>query len=122
MKAGFIQTPRIRENQENVEAALKEIESLDADLVVLPELFSTGYQFRTKEEALCYRAVDGIRRRRRRAAKKRRYIVAGFAEKSGKRPTTHLCSSGPGVLSVYTGRRTLLERKNIFSRGTRPPL
>lgn len=123
MKAGFIQThPDFGRIRENVEAALKEIDSLDADLVVLPELFSTGYQFRTKEEALkLSEPVDGgyaAGRLSEAAKKKKIHIVAGFAEKAGKKTYNSSMLIGPrGVVGVYRKAHLFWNEKKIFSRG-----
>jgi len=123
MKAGFIQTrPEFGRIKENVEAAIKEMDSLDAGLVVLPELFSTGYQFRTREEALkLAEPVDGgyaAGRLSEAAKKKKIHIVAGFAEKAGKKVYNSSMLVGPrGVVGVYRKAHLFWDEKKIFSRG-----
>ena len=45
MKIGFIQnSPKFGEVEGNVRLALRNIKRLEADLIVLPELFNTGLQ------------------------------------------------------------------------------
>ena len=51
MRAGFVQiNSRILDVEGNVDRALKLIGSKKADLIVIPELFSSGYNFRTRKE------------------------------------------------------------------------
>lgn len=53
MKVGFLQTsPFFGKKDENIERAVIMIQSLQADLIVLPELFNTGYQFASREEVI----------------------------------------------------------------------
>ena len=123
MKAGFVQThPEFGRIRENVEAAVNEIEYLDSSLVVLPELFSTGYQFRTKEEAFkLSEPVDGgyaAGRLVETARKKKIHIVAGFAERAGKRVYNSSMLVGPrGVVGVYRKAHLFWDEKKIFSKG-----
>jgi hypothetical protein len=52
MKAGFIQfDPIFGEVKINIEKATRLIEPLDADVIVLPEFFNTGYLFTSQQEA-----------------------------------------------------------------------
>ncbi len=52
MKVGYIQTnPIFGEKEQNFNEIVKLISNLKADLIVLPELFATGYTFISKEEA-----------------------------------------------------------------------
>jgi predicted amidohydrolase len=90
MKAGFVQfEPVFGEVGANIAKAERLIEELDAELVVLPELFNTGYVFTSREEALqlaeevpegrTTEALCTIARR------KNIHIVAGLCEKEGDR-------------------------------------
>jgi predicted amidohydrolase len=88
MKIGYLQiNPRFLRVEENVGRALKALEKTQSDLVVLPELFSTGYVFRSKAEVRrgaeraaggpTVRALTDFARRRGMA------VAAGIAERSG---------------------------------------
>jgi predicted amidohydrolase len=51
VKIGFFQSfPQLGRKDENVEKAISSIRGAKADLLVLPELFSTGYLFENEEE------------------------------------------------------------------------
>lgn len=52
MKASFIQLdPVFGEIEGNIKKALTLIDGADADIIVLPELFNTGYLITSREEA-----------------------------------------------------------------------
>lgn len=124
MKAGFIQTsPVFGRVRENVEDAVKRIKALDADLVVLPELFSTGYQFRTRAEALklAEEAPGGyaVTRLIDIAREKKVYIVAGLAERVGGKVYNSSVLVGPrnGLVGTYRKAHLFWNEKKIFSAG-----
>jgi predicted amidohydrolase len=86
MKAGFIQFSPVFGNVDaNIEKASSMMEKADAELMVLPELFNTGYLFISLKEVAAVaeeipagkttRALSAIARR------KKINIVAGIAEK-----------------------------------------
>ncbi|MFH1721191.1 MAG: nitrilase-related carbon-nitrogen hydrolase [Candidatus Altiarchaeota archaeon] len=51
MKVGFIQTdPGFMRVEDNVVSVVEKIKSVDADLLVLPEMFNTGYNFEKRED------------------------------------------------------------------------
>ena len=51
MRVSFLQTyPIFGKIKDNVEKVFDRINSTDANLFVLPELFNTGYQFKSKKE------------------------------------------------------------------------
>lgn len=123
MKVGFIQTlPSFGEIKLNVERAVKKINSLDAGLVVLPELFSTGYQFRSKAELLkLAEPAEGgyaIGRLIETAKAKKMFIAAGFAERAGKKAYNSSALVGPkGLVGVYRKAHLFWNEKKIFSPG-----
>ena len=126
MKVAFIQTdPVFGDVEGNVAAAVKKIKSLGADLIVLPELFNTGYQFRTKKEALAYAeaAPSGYTTSRliEAARSTGTFIVAGIAEKAGRRVYNSSVLVGPGgLISVYRKAHLFSDEKRIFSPGDTP--
>ncbi|MBI5970795.1 MAG: acyltransferase [Deltaproteobacteria bacterium] len=126
MKAAFIQTaPVFGDIEANVEGAIKKSLSLGADIVVLPELFSTGYQFRSRAEALKLSedAKDGLASVRliETAKKARCHIVAGIAEKAGDRVYNSAVLIGPkGLIAVYRKAHLFWNEKKIFSPGNTP--
>jgi len=123
MKAAFVQTsPVFGEIRRNVDAAVRRINRLDAGLIVLPELFSTGYQFRSRAEALSlaedpatgYAATRLIEA----AAEKRAFIVAGIAERSSKRVYNSSILVGPrGLVGLYRKTHLFSNEKKIFAPG-----
>ncbi len=130
MKAGFVQTsPRFGDIQWNVDDAVERIRALcrstGVALVVLPELFSTGYQFRSAKEA--YALAEDARRGY--AAKRLGevgkelgvFIVAGFAERSGKKVYNSAALIGPrGHVGTYRKAHLFWNEKKIFSPGDTP--
>lgn len=130
MKAGFVQTsPRFGDIQRNVDGAVETTRALcrstGAALVVLPELFSTGYQFRSAKEALILAedAVDGYAAKRLAEAAKDLgvFIVAGFAERAGNKVYNSAVLIGPkGHVGTYRKAHLFWNEKKIFSPGDTP--
>lgn len=123
MRLGIYQfNPRfgaVSENLDRIEGALKDA---DADLVVLPELCTTGYQFRDAREAfdLAEPVPDGesTRRLEKLAKQKDMFIVAGLAEKSGKNCYNSAVLIGPdGVVGVYRKIHLFYLEKEHFLTG-----
>jgi len=126
MKAAFVQTsPVFGDIEANVEEAVNKISSLGADLVVLPELFSTGYQFKSRGEALklsedAKRGFASVRLGET-AKKARCHIVAGIAERAGGRVYNSAILVGPkGFIAVYRKAHLFWNEKKIFSPGDTP--
>jgi len=126
MKVGFIQTdPVFGEVTDNVAVALKEIKTLGAELVVLPELFSTGYQFRSKAEAmaLAEEVPDGPTTKALvdTASASGTIIVAGILERSGKKLfNSSVLVSPDGFVALYRKAHLFWREKNIFTPGDTP--
>ena len=125
MKVGFLQTfPIFGEKQENVNNAVLKIKQLNADLVVLPELFNTGYQFTSKEEVLAF-AEEVPKGQTTQAlitlAKERRvYIVAGLAERENGRFYNSAVFVGPeGFIGCYRKLHLFYNEKKWFESGNR---
>ncbi len=111
--------------EENIEAALEFIPN-DCDLAVMPELFSTGYQFRDKTEAvgltedLTGNAEPGSATKRltRAASESGTTIVAGLAEKDGDRLFNSSVLFRPdGSREIYRKVHLFMDEKSIFTPG-----
>jgi predicted amidohydrolase len=98
--------PRFGNIEANRKTVLEALETVDADLMVLPELPFTGYTFRGRKELASLsedpsrsdtvEALVSICRR------KRMYVVTGFAERSGPNLFNASLLIGPrGLLRTY---------------------
>lgn len=129
MKLAFLQTrPVFGDVKGNVERAVKKILALRADLVVLPELFSTGYQFSSMIEArAAAEDVPGGFTTERLAEAARAggvYIVAGIAERAGTRVYNTAVLIGPGgargagaIIGKYRKAHLFWDEKRFFAAG-----
>ncbi len=123
MKVGIYQShPEFGQVEKNVRKALEDLEPVDADLVVLPELFNTGYQFVSREEALelseeipagktCRAMMDlGF--------SKGVFLVFGLAEREGERIYNSAAVTGPGgFVGTYRKAHLFAEEKDLFDPG-----
>ncbi|MBU8871110.1 MAG: hypothetical protein KOO60_09650 [Gemmatimonadales bacterium] len=126
VKAATIQTsPVFGAIQENLHTALDLIPK-NCDLVVLPELFATGYQFISRQEALavaedvtCRKGDNPIcDRLDSLAAERNMTIVAGLAERSGDSLFNSSVLFHPdGSHGVYRKVHLFLDEKLIFDPG-----
>ncbi|MBI5561088.1 MAG: acyltransferase [Deltaproteobacteria bacterium] len=129
MKVAFIQTsPEFGRIEENVESVLRNIRSpglRGVDLIVLPELFSTGYQFKSKREclALAERVPEGYASGKliEAALRNKFHIVFGIAEREGGKTYNSAALAGPGgFIGVYRKAHLFCNEKKIFSPGNTP--
>ncbi len=124
--AGFVQTdPVFGRVAENVEAAVREIENLGAGLVVLPELFSTGYQFCSRAEAMdLAEEIPGgptTGALMDAASRTGTIIAAGLLEKDGERLFNSAVLVSPeGFVGLYRKAHLFWREKNIFTPGDTP--
>lgn len=126
MRIGFYQFyPRFGAKEENLSTIEAALSGLKADLLVLPELCTTGYLFASREElfALAEPLPEGrtIKRLRKAAKRNRISLVVGVAERTQKQlfnSAVLLTKDG----SIYTYRKThlFLHEKELFSPGDTP--
>ena len=122
MKVGYIQTsPLFGEKQKNLDAVGVQLTGIKADLVVLPELFATGYAFASTSEAeslsedtegptslfLCQKSRETGST-----------IVAGFIERSdGCLYNSSMIVSLGKVIGTYRKLHLFNKEKLFFSPG-----
>jgi predicted amidohydrolase len=125
-RVAFVQgRPRFGRTAENLDRGLGLAARVEADLVVLPELWSSGYVFSTRAEvrALAEDAASGATARALAAAAKRekRHFVAGFPEISRGRFYNSALLVGPrGVRAVYRKLHLFERERHWFSPGDLP--
>ncbi|MFO0795742.1 MAG: nitrilase-related carbon-nitrogen hydrolase [Candidatus Brocadiaceae bacterium] len=123
MKVGFLQTfPIFGKKEENTQNAIHHLKHLDADLVVLPELFNTGYQFTSREEAraMAEPVPDGQTTQALITLSKGKqlYIVAGLAEREQDRCYNSAVIVGPkGFIGCYRKLHLFYHEKQWFEPG-----
>jgi len=126
MRVGFVQfEPVFGQKQRNVEKSIRLIESVEADLLVLPELCNTGYLFLSREEAyeLSEEIPDGPTVRAWMAVSERRRVnlVAGIAERVGERVFNSAVLIRPsGEVDVYRKAHLFSREKMWFEKGDKP--
>jgi predicted amidohydrolase len=126
IQAGFFQfRPRFGDIEANLSTVIDALSEIDADLVVLPELPFTGYNFKNRRE-LASLAEDPARSGTMDALvslcrRKSMYLVTGFAEKSGDRIFNSSLLIGPrGLLRTYRKLHLFLDEKKVFDPGDIP--
>ena len=123
MKAGFYQfNPAFGKKEENLKKVLSAITDADADLLVLPEFFATGYQFVSHEEVsgLSEQIPNGDTTERLSESSRQKgiYLVAGLPERDGDRFFNSAVLTGPdGFIGVYRKTHLFFEEKLYFSPG-----
>ncbi len=123
MKIGFVQLDSIfGEVERNIEAAERLIAGIEADLIVLPEFFNSGYLFTSQKEAddLAEEIPNGktTQALSRIAREKNAYIVAGLPERSGRNLYNSAVLVSPsGHVDTYRKVHLFNEEKLWFSPG-----
>ena len=123
MRIGFLQfEPVFGEVIRNLDAAVTRLEKVDADVIVLPELFASGYQFTSDEEVhrLSETVPDGPTTRSLTdlAKARRMIIVAGLPERSGNRCYNSAVVVGPnGFIGCYRKTHLFFEETLFFDPG-----
>ncbi len=123
MRVGFLQAkPKFLAVEENVERACKKLEALDFDLMVLPELFNTGYNFESKKEveSVAEEIPNGFTTRKLQgiAREKNACIVAGIAEKTkGGKLYNSAVFVSPSSVHIYRKTHLFDNERNLFEWG-----
>jgi predicted amidohydrolase len=123
MRVGLLQSrPQFGEVVKNLEQAVDALSTVDADLMVLPELFGTGYQFVSKEETfeLAEEVPSGrtCRVMTSLAREKNMFLVFGLAEREADRVFNSSFLVGPnGVVGRYRKVHLFSEEKFWFDPG-----
>lgn len=125
MKIGYIQnTPTFGDKQKNFEEITKLAKGLTADLLVLPELFATGYAFTSKEEAASLAETtsgETANFLKQLSAETGAIIVAGFVEEDeGAVYNSSIIVYTNEVIDTYR-KLHLFNRETLwFSPGNKP--
>lgn len=122
MKIGYVQTdPIFGAKERNFEEVRKLLKEVRADLLVLPELFATGYTFTTVDEVRDLAETDhGLTAGFLKELSKTTgaAIVAGFIEiEAGKLYNSSLIVSGNEVIDTYRKIHLFNKEKLWFSPG-----
>ncbi len=123
MKAGFYQfAPVFGKKDENIKKVLSILSDTEADLIVLPEFFATGYQFISKDEVaeLSEPVPEGYTTQLLSELSRQKgiYIAAGLPERDSDRFFNSAVLTGPGgVVGVYRKTHLFFEEKLFFSPG-----
>jgi predicted amidohydrolase len=123
MKIGFLQfAPVFGDVKRNLDQVAVRLERAESEVIVLPELFATGYQFVSQEEVhqLSEPVPDGDTTKRLLdlARARRMTIVAGLPERSGNRYFNSAVVVGPsGFIGCYRKTHLFFEETLFFTPG-----
>jgi predicted amidohydrolase len=122
MKLSIVQyTPTFGEKQENFRRLHAHSERIDADVIVFPELCTTGYFFQSKEESRSYaETLDGEAADffRTMAQEHDAMVVAGFAEKDGENVYNSAMIVTPNeAVRIYRKTHLFYKERHCFDDG-----
>ncbi len=122
MRVGFVQmNSEILEVQDNVDKALRILDRMKADLVVLPELFNTGYNFSSRREVeKVSEPIPGgftTEKLLETSRKSGMIIVAGLAERSKGNYYNSAVIVRERYIGKYRKVHLFSKEKKFFKRG-----
>lgn len=122
MRVGFVQmNPKLLRVEENVDRALRFLERTRADLMVLPELFNTGYNFgsRSEVERVAERVPNGYTTQRLLdvSLDRNMTIVAGIVERRGTSFYNSAVVARRGRAFTYRKVHLFFKEKKFFKPG-----
>jgi predicted amidohydrolase len=127
MKIGYLQfDPAFGQVDRNLAMVAALVKSVEADVLVLPELFNTGYLFTSKQEVIgLAEGIPGGRTVKAliaMAKEKGVHLVAGLAERDdGRIYNSAVLVSPRGYLGTYRKIHLFFEEKLWFDPGDREP-
>lgn len=126
MKVGFVQfAPVFGDKQANFRAVEKLLKGIKADLLVLPELFATGYAFTSAEEVSDLAEETGDETTRflsELSASCNSAVVGGYIEREGLNCYNSALLTDPsGLIRTYRKIQLFNKEKLWFSPGNRAP-
>ncbi len=123
MKAALHQSnPIFGEKDKNLAHVADAVKGAEADLIVLPEFFATGYQFVTAREVseLSEEVPRGMTTKflAELSRDTGMYIVAGLPERADRKYYNSAVITGPsGFIGIYRKSHLFFEEKLFFTRG-----
>ncbi len=123
MKTGFYQfAPSFGNKDGNLKKVLSAVKDAELNFLVLPEFFTTGYQFVSKDEIaeLSEQIPEGYTTQflLELSNQKGLYVVAGLVEREGDRFFNSAVLTGPdGFVGVYRKTHLFSEEKFFFNPG-----
>lgn len=123
MKIAIYQNnPAFGEIEQNIKDVSDAVKNEDFDILVLPELFATGYQFKNRDEALSFADESGngatFERIRQLATQKDALIIYGFPEiKKEKLFNSAIAVDPNGKTFLYQKTHLFDTEKDIFDLG-----
>jgi predicted amidohydrolase len=138
----FQYAPVFGEKEQNIKRLFSHAENSEFDILVLPELFATGYQFKNRKELeslaeqATFKPQDSshkpfdseedftLNRLKELSKKKKALIIAGFAEKTsdGRLFNSSAVVAPDGLLGVYRKIHLFDREKELFDSGDKPPM
>ena len=123
MRVGFVQLDsEMLQVEHNVDKAVRILDRMKADLVVLPELFNTGYNFANRKELdkVSENVPGGFTTEKllEVSHKSGMIIVAGLAEKSDGNYYNSAVVVGDKYIGKYRKVHLFFKEKKLFNRGT----
>jgi len=126
IRAGFVQThPHFGQVSSNLERVERLVDAAPPfDLLVLPELFSTGYLFRDREEVASLAEPDDgptVQSLLRLARERQALVVGGWPERAGDRVFNSAVLAAPdGSIRTYRKIHLFDREMELFDAGDRP--
>lgn len=123
MRVGFFQfDPVFGEVKRNLDTVTQKLATVESDLLVLPELFASGYQFVSEHEVelLAEPIPEGPTTTRliEIARARRMVLAAGLPERAGGRCFNSAVLVGPaGIIGLYRKAHLFYEETRHFSPG-----